>query len=197
MTPRLVRPFLALLLGLALAPPTFAQAKQPSYPESLFGSLRYRLVGPFRGGRCAAVTGVSGKPLLFYFGATGGGVWRTSDGGASWSNISDGFFGGSIGAVAVSESDPNVIYVGGGEKTVRGNVSHGASKSAGCTSPPGAHTRLALKVQVPDGKRTVRSGLPARTILLKECLSATCKGSCDVSTPRTAPAPRPHLGEWA
>ncbi len=125
MPPRLVRPFLALLLGLTLAPPAFAQAKQPGYPESLFGSLSYRLVGPFRGGRCAAVTGVSGKPLLFYFGATGGGVWRTSDGGASWSNISDGFFGGSIGAVAVSESDPNVIYVGGGEKTVRGNVSHG------------------------------------------------------------------------
>ena len=57
--------------------------------------------------------------------STGGGVWRTTDGGRSWENISDGFFGGSIGAVAVSESDPNVIYVGGGEKTVRGNVSHG------------------------------------------------------------------------
>ena len=87
--------------------------------------MRYRLVGPFRGGRSAAVTGVPGKPQLFYFGSTGGGVWRTTDGGATWENISDGFFGGSIGAVAVSESDPNVIYVGGGEKTVRGNVSHG------------------------------------------------------------------------
>jgi hypothetical protein len=180
-----------------LAPPALAQAKPQGYPESLLGSMRYRCVGPFRGGRSAAVTGVSGKPLLFYFGATGGGVWRISDGGATWENISDGFFGGSIGAVAVSESDPNVIYVGGGEKTVRGNVSHGASRRAGCTSPPGVHTRRALKVQVPDGKRTVRSGLPARTILLKECLSATCKGSCDVSKPRAAPAPRPHLGEWA
>jgi photosystem II stability/assembly factor-like uncharacterized protein len=125
MTLRPDRPLLALLLALALAPPAFAQAKQPSYPESLLGSLRYRLVGPFRGGRSAAVTGVPGKPLLFYFGSTGGGVWRTTDGGATWENISDGFFGGSIGAVAVSESDPNVIYVGGGEKTVRGNVSHG------------------------------------------------------------------------
>ncbi|NBW94603.1 MAG: hypothetical protein EBR20_09670, partial [Bacteroidetes bacterium] len=66
-----------------------------------------------------------GKDNLFYFGATGGGVWRTKDGGGSWENISDGYFGGSIGAVAVSEWDNNVIYVGGGEKTIRGNVSHG------------------------------------------------------------------------
>ena len=96
-----------------------------SYSDSLYNALAYRPIGPFRGGRSAAVTGVPGKPLLYYFGATGGGVWRTSDGGQTWSNISDGFFGGSIGAVAVSEWDPNVIYVGGGEKTLRGNVSHG------------------------------------------------------------------------
>lgn len=70
----------------------------------------------FPRGRSAAVTGVPGKPNLFYFGATGGGVWRTTDAGNSWENISDGFFGGSIGAVAVSEWDNNVIYVGGGEK---------------------------------------------------------------------------------
>ena len=95
------------------------------YPEKLYSSMEYRLVGPFRGGRSAAVTGVPGKPNLFYFGATGGGVWRTEDGGRSWENISDGFFGGSIGAVEVAKSDPNVIYVGGGEKTVRGNVSSG------------------------------------------------------------------------
>jgi photosystem II stability/assembly factor-like uncharacterized protein len=87
--------------------------------------MKYRLVGPFRGGRSCAVTGVPNKPLLFYMGATGGGVWRTTDGGTTWKNISDGFFGGSIGSIAVSESDPSVIYVGGGEKTVRGNVSHG------------------------------------------------------------------------
>jgi photosystem II stability/assembly factor-like uncharacterized protein len=87
--------------------------------------MEYRLVGPFRGGRSAAVTGVPGKPNLFYFGAAGGGVWRTMDGGRAWENISDGFFGGSIGAVEVAQSDPNVLYVGGGEKTVRGNVSSG------------------------------------------------------------------------
>jgi len=96
-----------------------------TYPEELYSSMEYRLVGPFRGGRSAAVTGVPGKPNLFYFGATGGGVWRTENGGRSWVNISDGYFGGSIGAVEVAKSDQNVIYVGGGEKTVRGNVSSG------------------------------------------------------------------------
>ena len=93
--------------------------------ESLYSSMEYRLVGPFRGGRSAAVTGVPNQPNLFYFGATGGGVWKTLDGGRTWENISDGYFGGSIGAVEVAKSDPNVIYAGGGEKTLRGNVSSG------------------------------------------------------------------------
>ncbi len=96
-----------------------------TYPEALYSSMQYRSIGPYRGGRSAAVTGVPGEPNLFYFGATGGGVWKTLDGGRTWSNISDGYFGGSIGAVAVSKSDRNVIYVGGGEKTLRGNVSSG------------------------------------------------------------------------
>ena len=87
--------------------------------------LEYRCIGPFRGGRSAAVTGVEGKPMLFYMGTTGGGVWRTENGGTTWENISDGYFGGSIGAVEVSKSHNNVIYVGGGEVTVRGNVSPG------------------------------------------------------------------------
>jgi photosystem II stability/assembly factor-like uncharacterized protein len=113
----------ALLLTLAALPAVGADDKPAADPA--FGSLKYRLVGPFRGGRSATVTGVPGKPTLFYFGSTGGGVWRTTDGGATWENISDGFFGGSIGAVAVAESDPNVIFVGEGEKTVRGNVSSG------------------------------------------------------------------------
>ncbi len=128
-------PFL-LLLSLLWCAELAAQKKktdtsQPDNPAStafdaaLYGFLQYRAIGPYRGGRSAAVAGVPGKPNLYYFGATGGGVWQTKDGGQSWVNISDGSFGGSIGAVAVSESDPNVIYIGGGEKTVRGNVSYG------------------------------------------------------------------------
>lgn len=93
--------------------------------EEMLESLQWREIGPYRGGRSAAVAGIPQDRELYYFGATGGGVWKTVNGGGDWENISDGFFGGSIGAVAVSEWDPNVIYVGGGEKTVRGNVSHG------------------------------------------------------------------------
>ena len=92
---------------------------------ALYSSLKYRELGPFRGGRSAAVAGVPGKPNTYYFGATGGGVWKTTDGGQSYANISDGYFGGSIGAIAIAPSDPNVIYVGGGEVTLRGNVSSG------------------------------------------------------------------------
>jgi photosystem II stability/assembly factor-like uncharacterized protein len=104
---------------------TFTQLDAQTFDESDYSALEYRLLGPFRGGRSAAVTGVPNTPNLYYFGATGGGIWKTLDGGRSWENISDGFFGGSIGAITVSKSDPNVIYVGGGEKTVRGNVSSG------------------------------------------------------------------------
>jgi len=96
-----------------------------SYDTSLYSALKWRSIGPYRGGRSAAVTGVEGKPGLFYMGAAGGGVWKTIDGGNNWQNISDGFFGGSIGAIAVSEFDNNVLYAGGGEVTVRGNVSSG------------------------------------------------------------------------
>ena len=102
-----------------------AQKNTTKYSEDYYKATKWRNVGPFRGGRSAAVTGVSGKANLFYFGSTGGGVWRTTDAGNSRENISDGYFGGSVGSIAVSEWDHNVIYVGNGEKTVRGNVSSG------------------------------------------------------------------------
>jgi photosystem II stability/assembly factor-like uncharacterized protein len=101
-----------------------ADIDRSGFPEEL-RALEWREVGPYRGGRSAAVAGIPGDRETYYFGATGGGVWKTTNGGTSWVNVSDGYFGGSVGAVAVSEWDPNVVYVGLGEKTVRGNVSPG------------------------------------------------------------------------
>lgn len=118
-------PLSAQKKGSKATPTSTSSAVKVDFDESLYNSLQWRSIGPYRGGRSCAVTGVPGKPNLFYMGATGGGVWRTQDGGQTWENISDGYFGGSIGSVAVSEYDNNVIYVGGGEKTVRGNVSYG------------------------------------------------------------------------
>ena len=115
-----------LALVLVLPIPVGAEEEAPpTFEESVLDAVQWREIGPYRGGRSAAVAGVPSQPAVYYFGATGGGVWKTEDSGASWNNVSDGTFGGSIGAVAVSEWDPNVVYVGGGEKTVRGNVSHG------------------------------------------------------------------------
>ncbi|HEX8476013.1 MAG TPA: hypothetical protein VF666_18585 [Pyrinomonadaceae bacterium] len=94
--------------------------------SSILKTLQYRNIGPFRGGRVTAVAGVAGQPLVYYFGATGGGVWKTSDGGANWQPVSDAHFKtGSVGAIGISDADPNTIYVGMGESPIRGNVSHG------------------------------------------------------------------------
>jgi photosystem II stability/assembly factor-like uncharacterized protein len=113
-----------LVLNYVSAGSVHAQAVNGPSDEYL-QNLQYRSIGPFRGGRSAAVEGIPGKRDVFFMGACGGGVWKTEDGGGTWENISDGFFGGSIGAVAVAPSNHNIIYVGGGEKTVRGNVSSG------------------------------------------------------------------------
>jgi len=123
--------FLAVIILLSAAGNLSAQRnrKKNNQPvntyEDLYSDLTYRHIGPFRGGRSAAVTGIPGNGDIFYQGATGGGVWKTTDAGESWANISDGFFGGTIGAVEVADSDNNIVYASGGEKTVRGNVSHG------------------------------------------------------------------------
>jgi photosystem II stability/assembly factor-like uncharacterized protein len=92
----------------------------------LLTNLEFRLVGPFRGGRVGAVAGDPVDARVFYFGSTGGGVWKTTDGGLFWENVSDGFFQrASVGGLAVATSDPNVVYAGMGESCIRGNVSHG------------------------------------------------------------------------
>src|SRR6476620_9010926 len=90
-------------------------------------TLQWRSIGPYRGGRADAVTGVASQPMVFYFGATGGGVWKTTDGGINWEPISDNsiFRTGSVGAIGLSDGDQNTIYVGMGESPIRGNVSHG------------------------------------------------------------------------
>lgn len=116
-----------LLTGLAF--PILAQTPKPATPPAdlnqFFKPAKWRNIGPFRGGRSVAVSGVVGDPATYYMGTTGGGLWKTEDMGITWSNISDGFFQtGSVGAVAVSESDPNVVYVGMGEHAVRGVMTH-------------------------------------------------------------------------
>ncbi|HQZ89037.1 MAG TPA: glycosyl hydrolase [Thermomicrobiales bacterium] len=94
--------------------------------RTLVEGLHWRQAGPFRGGRSVAVAGHTSQPLTYYFGACSGGVWKTEDGGASWLNVSDGYFRtASVGAVAVAESAPNVVYAGMGEACIRGNVTHG------------------------------------------------------------------------
>ena len=96
-----------------------------SIDSVLFGSMKFRLIGPHRAGRSTAITGVASQPFVFYSGSTGGGVWRTEDAGQSWQPITDKFFGGVIGSLDVADSDPNVIYVGTGSQDVRGNSSTG------------------------------------------------------------------------
>src|ERR1051325_3695100 len=115
---------LALSFAISL---TTVRAQQRGYDESLLKGLKWRSIGPYRGGRSTAVAGVTSQPNVFYFGATGGGVWKTTDGGVNWENVSDEYFKtGSVGAIGILESDPNVVYLGMGEAPIRGNLPHGS-----------------------------------------------------------------------
>ncbi len=101
-----------------------ADASTPAFDSTTLSSLTWRNIGPFRGGRSVAVSGIPSQPMTYFAGYTGGGVWRTDDAGMNWRNISDGFFRtGSIGAIAVAPSDNNVLYVGTGEHAIRGQSS--------------------------------------------------------------------------
>ena len=122
--------FAVLGLGVLAALPAPARAaEEPDAGNPWLQSLEWRSVGPARGGRATTCCGVPGDPLTYYMGATGGGVWKTENAGLSWRPISDApggdFKTGSVGAIAVAPSDPNVIYVGMGERDPRGNFSHG------------------------------------------------------------------------
>ncbi len=112
-----------------VAPPARATSVDGTAPDtsppSPFRGLRWRLVGPFRGGRADAVTGDPVHPNTFYFGAVDGGVWKTTDGGQSWKNVSDEAGIGGVGAIAVAPSDPDVVYVGGGESDPREDMTYG------------------------------------------------------------------------
>jgi photosystem II stability/assembly factor-like uncharacterized protein len=104
---------------------TPAQNSADDTYNKMFKPMKWRSIGPFRGGRSVAAHGVIGEPNTYYMGTTGGGLWKTEDAGVTWQNISDGFFKtGSVGAIAVAPSDPNVVYVGMGEHAVRGVMTH-------------------------------------------------------------------------
>lgn len=115
---------LALASALLLCLPAAALDAQ-RIDSSAFSALRWRELGPARGGRSVAVAGSTARPLEYWMGTTGGGVWKTTDGGMNWQPATDAYFGGTIGAIAVAESNPDIVYVGGGETHIRGNTSHG------------------------------------------------------------------------
>ena len=118
------RPFAALFLVIAVLPGS-SPVKAQTADTAALGALMWRNLGPQRGGRSVAVAGSAARPQEYYMGTTGGGVFKTTDGGENWTPVSDRYFGGTIGAIAVSESNPDIVYVGGGEFPIRGNVSHG------------------------------------------------------------------------
>ena len=127
LVPLVHRPLLGLVLALGTAAlvPTSAGAQNAPEP-AWFAGLKWRNVGPNRGGRSIAVAGNAKRPLEYYFGATGGGLWKSVDGGVAWTPVTDGKIrSSSVGAVAVAPSNPDVVYMGMGEAELRGNIMQG------------------------------------------------------------------------
>src|SRR5574338_65730 len=123
---------LALAIAGAFSLNPLAQQAAPAAPappqteDALLKTFRWRSIGPDRGGRSIAISGVKGRPKDGYFGAVGGGLWKTTDGGENWTPVTDGqITSASVGAVAVSESNPDVVYIGTGEACIRGNIMPG------------------------------------------------------------------------
>src|SRR6478735_2114861 len=113
-------------MRLAILALSFSALQAQTVNPVLWSNLKYRMIGPERGGRVTAVTGVPSQPYTFYMGSTGGGVWKTVDAGETWVNVTDGQIGvGSMGAIDVSQSDPNTVYIGTGSDGLRSNVSIG------------------------------------------------------------------------
>src|SRR5216684_4098369 len=107
------------------APAQNAATASPSNEDPLFKGMKYRAIGPFRGGRSLTASGIAGDPTTYYFGATGGGVWKTTDGAVTWKSVFDKQGTSSIGSLSIAPSNPNIVYVGTGEACIRGNISHG------------------------------------------------------------------------
>ncbi|HYL64624.1 MAG TPA: glycosyl hydrolase [Candidatus Methylomirabilis sp.] len=122
---KLRQPFAHFVCACALIFVATISATAQQIDPKTYGGMKWRLIGPFRGGRVLTVAGVPSQPYTYYFGAVGGGVWKTTDGGNSWDPLFDKQGISSIGALAVADSDPNVIYVGSGEACIRGNISFG------------------------------------------------------------------------
>src|SRR5208283_2598830 len=146
-------------------------AAAATYEASLFGALQWRSIGPPRGGRSITCSGSSSRPYEYYFGATGGGLWKTTDGGTTWRPVTDNqIHSSSVGAVAVSESNPDVVYIGMGETELRGNIMQGdgiyKSTDAGRTWKPAglgdtqAISRIRIHPANPDIVYVSALGLP-------------------------------------
>jgi photosystem II stability/assembly factor-like uncharacterized protein len=119
---RMTKPILFVIALVGLFTPCI---NAQNTPNEWFKPLKWRNIGPFRGGRSVCATGITSDPSTYYMGTTGGGLWKTTDRGITWGNCSDGFFKtGSVGAIAVADSDPNVVYVGMGEHAIRGVMTH-------------------------------------------------------------------------
>jgi photosystem II stability/assembly factor-like uncharacterized protein len=152
----------SLLSCLFIAQTTFAQKKKAVAPvvpttstlaqDPILKEQSFRLLGPFRGGRAAAGVGSYTDVNTFYMGATGGGVWKSTDAGNNWKNISDGFFGGTIGAIAIAPSNESIVYVGEGENSMRGNVSEGLEGMWKSTDEGRTWKNMGLK----EGRHIVR-----------------------------------------
>ncbi|MFM1841222.1 MAG: hypothetical protein RIR47_1271, partial [Bacteroidota bacterium] len=151
---------IVLLLVAANATVVMAQKKKtPATPQvasitqdPVIKAQNFRLVGPFRGGRAAAAVGSYSESNTFYMGSTGGGIWKTNDAGTNWKNISDGYFGGTIGSIAIAPSNESIIYVGEGENTMRGNVSEGLEGAWKSTDEGKTWKNIGLK----EGRHIVR-----------------------------------------
>ena len=193
-----VRLAFAAILVLALvqaSPIERVTAQSASAVDSSYLNLmRWRSIGPSRGGRVVAVAADPVNKFTFYQGTTGGGVWKTDDGGINWANVSDGFFAtGSVGAMAVAPSNPNVVYVGMGEACFRGNASHGdgvyKSTDAGKT-----WTKLGLEATRQIGRLQVHPTNPDIA-----WVAALGRRMGSQSRPRRVPHARrrPHLAEGA